>query len=244
LKSALRGLLWKPGLKEGIAVNAKPWPQDMTFSSHTQHYLKKGISMIRLLYDTTIDGVRHGKGSMLTLDAETEAQLKADGDADSNLDFSGLSTMPALVGQRFAAASRISTNSASDAGFVTLASVTVPGELMRPNSKLVIISDWDCPSSASVKTFAVDFGGQNVGQPSLTTSAMLKLMTEIQNLNSLLSQKTMNGSSYGATGTPRIATSVDTSVAVTIDFKAKWNMATLSETLTLLGYSIWHYPGI
>jgi hypothetical protein len=200
--------------------------------------------MIRLLYDTTINGMRYGKGSILSLDSATEVELVAEGDADRSLDFSGLSTMPALVGQRFAAASRISTNSASDASFVTLASVTVPGALMKPNSKLVIISDWDCPSSASVKTFAVDFGGQNVGQPSLTTSAMLKLMNEIQNLNSLFSQKTMNGSSYGATGNPRIATSVDTSVAVTIDFKVKWNMAAVSETLTLLGYSIWHYPGI
>jgi hypothetical protein len=199
--------------------------------------------MIRLLYDTTITGVRYGKGSILTLDSATEVALVAEGDADRNLDFSAVSTLPGLVAQRFAAASRVSTNSASDAGFVTLASVTVPGGLMRSNSKLVIISDWDCPSSASVKTFAVDFGGQNVGQPSLTTSAMLKLMTEIQNLNSVFSQKTMNGSSYGATGNPRIATSVDTTAAVTIDFKVKWNMATLSETLTLLGYSIWHYPG-
>jgi hypothetical protein len=200
--------------------------------------------MIRLLYDTTINGLRYGKGSILSLDSATEVALVTEGDADRNLDFSAVSTLPALVAQRFASASRVSTNSASDAGFVTLASVTVPAGLMRSNSKLVIISDWDCPSSASVKTFAVDFGGQNVGQPSLTTSAMLKLMTEIQNLNSVFSQKTMNGSSYGATSNPRIATSVDTSAAVTIDFKVKWNTATLSETLTLFGYSILHYPSI
>lgn len=200
--------------------------------------------MIRLLYDTTIDGVRHGKGSMLTLDAETEAQLKAEGDADSNLDFSAIKTLPVLVAQKFAASSRTSTNNTSDSSYAILASVTVPGGLMGPNSKLVIISDWDCPLSPSVKSFAVDFGGQNVGQPSITTFAMLKLMTEIQNLNSLSSQKTMNGSSYGVSASARIATFVDTSTAIPIDFKVKWNTATISETLTLLGYSIWHYPGI
>jgi hypothetical protein len=199
--------------------------------------------MIHLLYDTTIDGMRYGKGSILILDSATEAALVAEGDADRSLDLSAVSTLPVLVGQRFAAASRVSTNSASDANFVTLASVTVPAGLMRPNSKLVIISDWDYPSSASVKSFAVDFGGQNVGQPSITTSTMLKLMTEIQNLNSLFSQKTMNGSSYGVSNSPRIVTSIDTSVAVTIDFKVKWSTAAVSETLTLLGYSIWHYPG-
>jgi hypothetical protein len=199
--------------------------------------------MIHLLYDTTIDGMRYGKGSILTLDSATEAALVAEGDADRNLDLSAVSTLPVLVGQRFAAASRVSTNSAGDANFVALASVTVPAGLMRPNSKLVIISDWDYPSSASVKSFAVDFGGQNVGQPSITTSAMLKLMTEVQNLNSLFSQKTMNGSSYGVSNSPRIVTSIDTSVAVTIDFKVKWSAAVVSETLTLLGYSIWHYPG-
>jgi hypothetical protein len=200
--------------------------------------------MIRLLYDKTINGLRYGKGSVLSLDSATQLALVTEGDADRNLDFSAVTTLPALLAQRFASASRVSTNSASDAGFVTLASVTVPGGLMKPNSKLVIISDWDCPSSASIKTFAVDFGGQNVGQPSLTTSAMLKLMMEIQNLNSMFSQKTMNGSSYGATGNPRIASSVDTSAAVTIDFKVRWNTATLSETLTLLGYSILHYPSL
>jgi hypothetical protein len=68
-------------------------------------------------------------------------------------------------------------------------------------------------------------------------------MTEVQNLNSLFSQKTMNGSSYGVSNSPRIVTSIDTSVAVTIDFKVKWSAAVVSETLTLLGYSIWHYPG-
>lgn len=40
--------------------------------------------MIRLRYDTTIGGVRHGKGSLLHLDPTTEAELLMRGDADTN----------------------------------------------------------------------------------------------------------------------------------------------------------------
>lgn len=148
-----------------------------------------------------------------------------------------------LVGQRYDGWSRASVNGAGDASYTTLASATLPAGTMTPNSKLVIISDWDCPSSASIKWFAVDFGGTNIGQPSLTTSVMLKLMLEVQNLNSLTAQKTMNGSSYGSSSNPRLSSTIDTSAAVAIDFKVKWSAAASAETLTLLGYSIWHYPG-
>jgi hypothetical protein len=38
--------------------------------------------MIRLLYDITIGGIRHGKGSVMNLDSATEASLMASGEAD------------------------------------------------------------------------------------------------------------------------------------------------------------------
>lgn len=38
--------------------------------------------MIRLLYDTTIGGIRHGKGSVINLDPVTERDLLANGNAD------------------------------------------------------------------------------------------------------------------------------------------------------------------
>jgi hypothetical protein len=72
---------------------------------------------------------------------------------------------------------------------------------------------------------------------------MGKVMLEVQNLNSLSSQKTMNGSSYGVSANPRLSSSVNTANAVAIDFKVKWGAAVASETIGLLGYSIWHYPG-
>lgn len=45
--------------------------------------------MIRLLYDTTIGGIRHGAGSILDLDSATEAQLIFEGDADLSVAVTG-----------------------------------------------------------------------------------------------------------------------------------------------------------
>jgi hypothetical protein len=199
--------------------------------------------MIRLLNTKTIAGICYPAGSIATFDTQTESQLIAAADADRNIDFSASRTSPTLVAQSYAGWTRSSVNGAGDQNYIVVASINVPGGLMGLNSKLVIIPDWDTPSSTSTKYLSVDFGGQNISAPSATTSVMGKILIEIQNLNSLSSQKTMNGSSYGLSTNARLATSVDTSQDATIDFKVKWGTAVAAETLTLLGYSIWHYPG-
>ena len=152
--------------------------------------------------------------------------------------------LPILVAQSYAGYSRgPSQNNSNDANYVTIASVIMPAGTMGLNSKLVIIPDWDTPSSVSTKYLAVDIGGQNVSAPSVTTSVMGKILIETQALNSLVAQKTANGSSYGVTSNARLATSVDTTQDFNIDFKVKWGAAVSAEIISLLGYSIWHYPG-
>lgn len=151
---------------------------------------------------------------------------------------------PKLVAQSYVGWTRSSANGAGDASYVTLASVTVPAGTMGLNSKLVIITDWDFPNSASTKTLAVDFGGTNISAISLATGYVMgKILLEVQNLNSLSSQKTMNGSSYGVSGNARIASTIDTSKDVQIDFKGKWGAAVSGESISIMGYSIYHYPG-
>ncbi|MEO9060578.1 MAG: hypothetical protein ABI270_00825 [Nitrosospira sp.] len=191
----------------------------------------------------TIAGELYPVGSITTFDTQTESQLIATANADRNIDFSLIRTLPTLVAQSFAGWSRSSVNGTSDQSYIVIASIIIPGGLMGLNSKLVIIPDWDILSSTSTKYLSVDFGGQNISAPTATTSVMGKILIEVQNLNSLSSQKTMNGSSYGISSNVRIATSVDTSQDAAIDFKVKWGAAIAAETLTLLGYSIWHYPG-
>lgn len=156
---------------------------------------------------------------------------------------------PKLIGQNATGWSRTSENAtagaADDDNYLTIKSVTLPGGTMGPNSKLAIYSEWDVPSSATTKYCAIDFGGTNVGQPTMTsTQITLKLLTEIQNLNSLSSQKTANGSGPGSSANPRLSSSINTANDVVIDFRVKWGGAASAETVTLLSYSIWHYPGV
>ena len=148
------------------------------------------------------------------------------------------------VSQLYTGWTRSSVNASGDASYVILTSAIVPGGTMGLNSKLVIIPDWIYPNSSSSKTMGVDFGGSNISLLTLTTGSVGgEILLGVKNLNSLSSQKTMNGSSYGINLNPRIATSIDTSQDVQIDFKCRWGAATSGETITLMGYSIYHYPG-
>lgn len=116
---------------------------------------------------------------------------------------------------------------------------------MGLKSKLVIVSDWDV-LAANTKHLAVNFGGSNVGGAFtvVTPTTTLKVLTEVQNLDSLLSQSAFNSETHGRQAATRIATAIDTSADVVIDFTCRWtaNVGT-SQTITLVGYSIWHYPG-
>jgi len=151
---------------------------------------------------------------------------------------------PSKVAQSYAGWIRSSENNANDQSWIVLASVTVPAGTMGPNSKLVVITDGDAPSSASTKTFGVDFGGSNIGAPTLSgTSITLKSIIEIQNLGSLTSQSIANSTNFGAQTNARVSTTKDTEQGVVIDFKVKWSAPAATENITLRGYSIWHYPG-
>lgn len=152
------------------------------------------------------------------------------------------------IGQNYTGWSRVSENTAADTSYTTIASVTMPAGTMGANSVLRIVPEWDYPASASRKLMAVDFGGTNISVididgATLPTYRMGKILLEVQNLNSLTTQKTMNGSSYGVSANARLSSSINTANAVVIDFKVKWNAAASAETITLLGYSIWHQPG-
>lgn len=151
---------------------------------------------------------------------------------------------PRLVAQRSTPITRTSDNS-TDATSVILSSVTLPGVTMGLNSKLVIVTDWDV-LAANTKHLGVNFGGSNVGGAFsvVTPTLSLKVLTEIQNLNSLASQSTLNSEKYERVGAARIATSINTADDVTIDFTGRWsaNVGT-SQTITLVSYSIYHYPG-
>ena len=69
-------------------------------------------------------------------------------------------------------------------------------------------------------------------------------MVEIINANSLVSQKVLNASTFSlAVPSPHTSLFKDTAANVPIDIKVRWGANVASEFITLLGYSIWHYPG-
>lgn len=198
--------------------------------------------MIRLLNTKTIAGIRYPAGSIATFDTQTELQLIATADADRNIDFSASRTSPTLVAQSYAGWTRSSVNTAGDIDSTVLASIVIPGGLMGANSVLRITLDWSYTNSANAKILATDWGGGTISAPSAANSSAMKSLIEIANKNSLRIQTIQNNNNYGSAS--RLGdTTRDTSGDVLIDIKVKWMAAVASETITLIGYSIWHYPG-
>ena len=132
---------------------------------------------------------------------------------------------------------------ATDTQWVVLVPVIMPARTMGPNSRLEVILDWEATGTGQ-KFFGLDFGGSNVSGPSLSAATGVKYRIEIFNKNSLTSQRTQNSSTFNGQAA-YVTTSIDTSGAVTLDIKMRWNANTPAgtETATLLGYSVRHFPG-
>jgi hypothetical protein len=192
--------------------------------------------MIKFIDTAFVGGVQFRAGMVAEFDIVTELQLIAAGDAV---------TMPVarIVGQSYAGWSRTSANTSADnTTKVTLASVVVPAGLMGPNSVLRITLDWSYPSSASTKNLMADWGGVNISLGTATTGTGYKGLIEIANKNSLAIQAIQNNTTYGSAS--RVADqTLDTSQNVTLDFRCSWGAAASAETIILIGYSVWHYPG-
>lgn len=154
--------------------------------------------------------------------------------------------IPFLISQSGVSVTRTGQNSIidpnDDTDYVVLATITVPGGTMGINSSLRITVDWGYQSSAIVKTLAIDWGGNNISGPTFSSSKSAKIYIEIMNVGSLSSQKTLNASTYTSSAGDHVSTTVNTADDVDIDIKCRFSGAT-TETITLIGYSVWHYPG-
>lgn len=146
-----------------------------------------------------------------------------------------------LVAQSYVAVPR-SSDGATDATYTTLATVMVPGGLMNANGKIVIEQDWKHTNSASTKTLRVDWGGNWITGPTVTTTWNSAFMLAVKNTNSLSSQIMLNSTSYGSSSLDT-TTAVDTTQPVAIDFKCNWSTNVAAEQIILRGYSVWYYPG-
>lgn len=145
-----------------------------------------------------------------------------------------------LIAQSYTPVTRSSNNS-TDATYQTLASVTLPGGTMNLNGKIVIEQDWSYTNSANTKNMRIDWGGNWMTAASATTTAQSWLVLAIKNANSLTSQIALNSTTYGSGAA--LTAAVDTTQNVNIDFRCNWGANVIGESITLLGYSIWYYPG-
>lgn len=123
-----------------------------------------------------------------------------------------------------------------------LASVVVPAGAMGPNGRLFISTLWTVTSSANNKNLRTRFGGISgtiYGSVTATTVACAIDQRIIANRNSESSQVgSPNGTvgGLGATPTAVSTSTVDTSLATTVDITGQ--KASAGETLTLESYCV------
>lgn len=203
--------------------------------------------MIKLLYDTTINGFRVLKGSLIDLDTATEATLIEEGDATRDIGFASANLLPRCIYQNHAPLTLTADGSASDTSGRNAGSFTVRGGTMNLNGELVILSSFDATPDAATttKTITLLWGGSNVGGPAFTGtgSKSIEIQTRIKNCNSLTTQKIHNQSSFGAASSIHVTANKDTAGDVTFQLTGKWGIAAATETLVQVGLSCWYYPG-
>lgn len=152
-------------------------------------------------------------------------------------------TQSFVVASSFSPVIRTAIGDATDANFVTLASISIPPMSMGNNGVLRVHLYASTSATASAtKTISTHFGTFNVGAPTMgNLQTSLGWRGDTFNTGTELAQKTLNiGSSpFGATSNGIASSSVDTRVAFPYDIKVKWSAATTAgDTITLLGYVV------
>lgn len=201
--------------------------------------------MIKLLYDTTIAGMRIKQGSVLDLDDAEEAALIAEGDANRVIDFSSCG-LPVRIYQSHAPIT-ITGDGVGDTAYRDSGGFTVPGGMMNLNGELVIVTSWDATPTSATTTKSINllWGGSSIGVPTFqgTTQQSIEIMTRIKNANSLTTQRIHNTSNFGVASTVHLTKNSDTAQNVAFLTQGKFSVQASGETLVMVGISCWYYPG-
>ncbi|QDV34903.1 hypothetical protein [Tautonia plasticadhaerens] len=117
----------------------------------------------------------------------------------------------------------------------TLATVTVPANVLGTNGQLAITSGWSHTNSANTKTLRVRYdgaGGTAFSSFALTTAATSRVYTTIQNRNATNSQGGVGGGvTFGTSSSTAVTASVDTTAATTLALTGQ--LSNTGETITL-----------
>lgn len=154
------------------------------------------------------------------------------------------SNIPAVGGLHLAtviAQSYAPVNTPADITEDTLATITIPANLLGPNGTLRITSQWSYTNNANTKTMRIRYSGAAgtiYMQIPATTTASYSDQRTISNRGATNSQVGANsgGSILTLSGGPTTTSAVDTTAATTIVFTGQ--KASAGDTLTLEGYTI------
>lgn len=145
------------------------------------------------------------------------------------------------VGQNFTGWTRTAAGDANDTSFQELAAITVPGGLMGLHSAIEITLDWSYTNAAATtKNLSFFWNGVEVIRSSATSLGGAKNFYAVANQGSTSSQTISNSHTYG--NAARTTGSADTTSDVVISIRCSWSAASATDTITLLGYKIWHFP--
>lgn len=190
--------------------------------------------MIRLLSDKTIGAIRYGKGSLVNLDPEVEADLVEKGAAE-NLP---LISHPIEI----LSSSAVAVNCALTNVDEILDSFNIPARTLGVNSILQIEPVWTFGSSANNKILKVKIGVATIYSATRTTSVKEAPLIVLANRNSLISQIQPYDGSYATAGAGAPMTyAIDFSSTRTVEITGQ--RANAGDSLTLEYYRILHFIG-
>jgi hypothetical protein len=190
--------------------------------------------MIRLLSDKTISAIRYGKGSMVNLATEIEAELIEKGAAENF----PLISRPIEILSGSAVAISCALTDVDE----VLTSFTIPAGTLGVNSILQIEPLWTFGGSVNNKILKVKIGVVTVYSATRTTSVKEAPLFVLANRNSLISQIKPYDNAYvtAGSGAPEIYT-IDFSKNRTVNITGQ--RANTGDSLTLEYYRILHFIG-
>lgn len=130
---------------------------------------------------------------------------------------------------------------AADTNENTLASITIPENVLGRGGRVEVETNWAYTNSGNNKTMRVKFGATTILSHVATTTALAKNSASVMNRGATNSQyteaTTITAAAIAqAVGTAAIDTTADVTLAIT------GQKASAGETITLEGYTVKVYP--
>lgn len=136
-------------------------------------------------------------------------------------------------------ASAVATSATGTTSEITLATITIPANAMRPNGIVRITSQWDFNTSGNNKTMRVKFNGSAIWDSTATSQGYVRNQTQFSNRNATNLQvaSASNGvGGFGVVSGASVTTAFDTTTSLAVALTG--TLGSTSDTLTLSSYVV------